>query len=139
METAKYLWIIGSAIITILGIIHLYYTFFTNKFSSKNENLISEMKTSSPNLTKETTIWKAWIGFNASHSSGAMFIGIINIFLALEYFNTLQSSHFYFLFNIATVLFYVWLAKKYWFKIPFVGLLVSILCYVLAYVVVLVN
>ena len=74
----KYLWELGSLIILLLGSIHLFYTFFSNKFSSKNEGLIAEMKISYPILTKETTMWRGWIGFNASHSSGAIFIGIIN-------------------------------------------------------------
>jgi tellurite resistance protein TehA-like permease len=67
MMLAKYLWEIGSIVIVILGSIHLYYIFFTNKFSSRNEKMIEEMKSSSFILTKETTMWNAWIGFNASH------------------------------------------------------------------------
>jgi len=136
---AKYLWEIGSLILVILGSIHLFYTFFSNKFSSKNKEVISEMKNSSPILTNETTMWKAWIGFNASHSSGAIFIGIINIYLSLKYFEIFQSEHFFFIFNILTVCFYVWLAKKYWFSIPFIGILITLICYVFAYLIVLLN
>jgi hypothetical protein len=95
---AKYLWETGSVIITILATIHLYYTFFTNKFSSRNEKMVEEMKTSFPILTQKTTMWKAWIGFNASHSSGAMFIGIINFYLAvfitLLFYNPIISFFF---------------------------------------------
>lgn len=65
---AKYLWEIGSIVITVLGSTHLYYTFFTNKFSSRNEKLVEEMKTSFPILTKEMNMWKGWISFNATHS-----------------------------------------------------------------------
>ena len=97
------------------------------------------MKISYPILTKETTMWRAWIGFNASHSSGAMFIGIINFYLALEYFAAVQSDHFFFIFNLLTIGFYVWLAKKYWFKIPFIGILITLICYILAYILILVN
>jgi hypothetical protein len=82
---ALYLWKIGSAVIFGLGGIHLFYTFFTDKFSSKNVKLVLEMKISNPILTKQTTIWKAWIGFNASHSSGAVFIGVLNFYLAFRY------------------------------------------------------
>jgi len=136
---AKYLWELGSLIIFILGSIHLGYTFFTNKFSSKNERLISEMKISYPILTKKTTMWKAWIGFNASHSSGIMFIGIINFYFALKYFTVLQNDHFYFLFSILTIVFYVWLAKKYWFKKPFTGVLIVLICYIVSYFLTLIN
>ena len=134
MMTAKYLWEIGSIIIAVLGSLHLYYTFFTNKFSSRNAEAEEEMKTSFPVLTKETTMWKAWIGFNASHSSGAIFIGIINFYLAAQYFTILQSDHFFFLFNILTLGFYVYIAKKYWFKNPLIGVLIVLVCFIASYI-----
>lgn len=137
--TEKYLWEFGSLILVILGTLHLIYTFFSNKFSSRNKNVIIEMKSSHPNITKETTMWKAWIGFNASHSSGAMFIGIINFYLAVEYFPVFQSDHLFFIFNILTVGFYVWLAKKYWFKIPFTGTSITLILYTLSYIIILMN
>lgn len=136
---AKYLWAIGSILITILGITHLYYTFFTNAFSSRNEKMIEEMKSSSPILTQEITVWKAWIGFNGSHSSGVIFIGIINFYLALRYFSVLQSDHFFFVFNILTIGFYVWLAEKYWFNIPFVGLSITLVCFLISYILTMVK
>jgi hypothetical protein len=77
------------------------------------------MKSANPILTKETTLWKAWIGFNASHSLGAIFIGVMNFYLAVLYFDLVQSDPFFFVLNIATTAFYLWLAKKYWFEIPF--------------------
>ena len=123
----KYIWEFGSFVFAYLGAVHLAFTFFTNKFSSKNENVIIEMKSSSPMLTKDTTMWKAWIGFNASHSSGAIFIGLINIYLAHNYFEIFDS--FLFCFNILTVGFYLWLAKNYWFKAPFLGILLTFICY----------
>jgi hypothetical protein len=136
---AKYLWEIGSIILAVLGSIHLYYTFFTNKFSSRNEKVVEEMKTSFPILTKETTMWKAWIGFNASHSSGVIFIGIINFYLAVQYFTVLQSDHFFFLFNILIIGFYVCLAKKYWFKIPLTGILMALVCFIVSYILAIIN
>src|SRR6478672_2935607 len=97
------------------------------------------MKSSSPILTKETTMWKAWIGFNGSHSSGAIFIGIINFYLAVKYFAVFQASNFFFLLNIVTLAFYVWLAKKYWFKIPFVGVSISLTCFIISYILVIIK
>lgn len=131
---AQYLWIFGSFVIFFLGSLHLYYTFFSDKFSSRNEKMIGEMKISFPNLTKETTMWKAWIGFNASHSSGAMFIGLMNIYLALYYFPILVNDHFFFLFSILTLVFYAWLGKIYWFKIPLIGILTTLGCYIAGYI-----
>ena len=126
---AKYLWIIGSIVITLLAGTHLYFTFFTNKFSTRNTKLVNDMQSSSPILTKKVTMWNAWIGFNASHSMGGIFIGIINLYLVLRYFPILQTDHFFFIFNILTISFYVWLATKYWYKTPLSGLTITLACY----------
>ena len=131
---AKYLWGIGSIVITLLAGTHLYFTFFTNKFSSRNTKLVEDMQSSSPILTKKLTMWNAWIGFNASHSMGGIFIGAINLYLALRYFSILQSDHLFFIFNILTISFYVWLATKYWYKTPLRGLTITLVCYVASYV-----
>src|SRR5436190_22565353 len=128
LTLAKYLWIAGSLPFIVLGSIHLYYTFFSNKFSSRTSSVDEAMKNSFPVLIKETTMWKAWIGFNASHSSGAMYIGLINFFAAICYPEILSSSVFLFL-NIITVLFYCWLGKKYWFGIPLKGILMATFCF----------
>ena len=136
---AKYLWELGSVIIFILGSIHLFYTFFTNKFKSRNEILISEMKVSNPILTKETTMWKAWIGFNASHGSGAMFIGIINFYLAFRHFQLLITDDFLTLFSIVTIVFYAWLAKTFWFRIPLLGISITLICYIASYILTFIN
>ncbi|AHM60554.1 hypothetical protein D770_11485 [Flammeovirgaceae bacterium 311] len=132
---AKYLWIIGSLIFIVLGVIHLYYTFFTDKFSSRNEKAIEEMKSSWPNLTKDTTLWKAWIGFNASHSSGAIFIGLVNFYLATQFYDLIRSEAFFYILNIVNTIFYLWLAKKYWFNIPFIGILSTLMCFVISFII----
>ena len=100
---AKILWLAGSSIFLILGTLHLYYTFFTHKFNARNKSVTDGMKNTSPVLTKETTMWNAWIGFNASHSAGAIFFGIINLVLAAQYFPILQNSATIVLLNIVTV------------------------------------
>jgi hypothetical protein len=129
---AKILWLSGSVIFLVLGTAHLYYTFFTAKFNARNKMVINEMKNTTPVLTSETTMWNAWIGFNASHSAGAIFFGLINILLAAQYFPVIQNSVLVILLNITTVFFYCWLAKKYWFRVPFAGVLLATGCFVAA-------
>ncbi|MEO5890909.1 MAG: hypothetical protein ABIQ31_11685 [Ferruginibacter sp.] len=132
----RFLWIAGSLPFIILGSIHLGYTFFINKFSSGNKALEEEMKRSTPVLTKETTMWKAWIGFNGSHSAGAIYMGAINLFLSIQYFEVIRNPVFLLL-NLITVLFYCWLGKKYWFRIPFTGILIATCCFLSASVIIL--
>lgn len=106
----KILWLSGSAIFLVLGSIHLYYTFFTGKFRSRNRAVVTEMKNTSPVLTADTTMWNAWIGFNASHSAGAIFIGLINIILTIQNFSVIRNSILILLLNVVTAGFYLWLA-----------------------------
>ena len=74
------------------------------------------MKNTSPVLTGETTMWNAWIGFNASHSAGAIFIGLINILLAAQYFPILQNSVSIILFKYRNSSVLLLAGKKYWFR-----------------------
>ena len=126
---AQVLLIIGASIFGILGIIHLLYTFFTNKFEAYNAAVTEAMKGTSPILTKETTVWDAWIGFNASHSLGAILVAAVYIPLATSYFEIIEQSAWFSILPVITAFSYLALAKKYWFKIPFIGVLISTVCF----------
>ena len=128
----KILIISGGSVFLILGLIHLIYTFFTNKFYARDMATTEKMNNTSPILTNETTMWKAWVGFNASHSSGAIFIGLVNIILVVQHFEVYQNSFNILILDICTGVFYLYLAKKYWFKIPLIGVLIATGCFILA-------
>ena len=122
--------IIGAAIFGVLGTAHLFYTFFTNKFDAHDSSVIDAMKSTSPNITKETSMWNAWIGFNASHSLGAMLVAAIYIPLTVSHFIVIQQSVWFSILPVIIGFSYLILAKKYWFKIPFVGIFVATLCFI---------
>ena len=126
------LWILGSAFILILGAIHLIYTLYTNKLYPRRGNLVHEMKRSFPNLTTRTTMWKAWLGFNCSHSAGAMFFGALNMYLAIVHFWFLQSDLFIPGIDLLMSLYYCWLGWKYWFRTPMIGIISMTISYLLA-------
>jgi len=121
--------IAGVSIFGALGAIHLIYTFFSEKFSPYDPAVATAMKGTSPRLTKETTMWRAWIGFNASHSLGAMLLAAVYIPLATFHFNVIQNSFWFSLLPVVVGIAYLFLAKMYWFKIPLVGILISLMCF----------
>jgi len=123
------LWIAASVIYVILGTIHLLYTFFTNKFSVRDRETEERMKKTFPVLTKETTMWQAWISFNGSHSIGAIFFGLVNLLLAAGYFTMLSGSVPMLLLTCGISCFYLFLGIKYWFVIPRTGILISTFCF----------
>lgn len=126
----KILLIVGVSICGILGTIHLFYTFYTDKFSPFDPSVKVAMKVTSPNITKDTSMWLAWIGFNASHSLGAMFFAVVYIPLAAYHFEIIENSLWFSLVPVAFGSSYLVLAKKYWFQIPFTGILISLMCFV---------
>ncbi|HNU86991.1 MAG TPA: hypothetical protein PKJ94_01790 [Ferruginibacter sp.] len=134
---AKILWIAGSSIYIILAGLHLLYTFFTDKFLAKDRATVEAMKNTHPILTNRTTMWKAWIGFNGSHSSGGIFLGTINLLLALFYFPFLSGATPLIILTVITSLFYLFLAIKYWFKVPLAGIALATACYGIAAILIL--
>ena len=129
---AQILLVIGASIFGVLGIIHLIYTFFTNKFEAYDPLVTEAMKGTTPVLTKETTVWKAWVGFNASHSLGAMLVAGVYVPLSISYFEVVGESTWFSVLPVMVGLSYLALAKKYWFKIPFIGILISTICFISA-------
>lgn len=137
IAAAQYLWLAGSVIIALLGLLHLRGTFYGNMFATRNPKLGEEMKVSYPMISKDMTMWGAWISFNATHSVAAIFIGIINFYLALRHFNFMLQDHFFFLLTIAAMSFIVWLSIRYWFSTIRRGVALVLACYVASYIVIL--
>ena len=125
----------GCFIIGALGLIHLIYTFQTNKFEPRDEALGRKLREISPVLTPETSMWSAWIGFNASHSLGALLFATVYGYLALFELDFLLSSSFLVSLSLIVLCSYLILAHLYWFKVPFLGILTSTILFSIGYVV----
>jgi hypothetical protein len=124
--------ITGAAIFVLLGSAHLWYTLFTDKLSPSSNPAFEAMQNARINLTRQTTVYKAWIGFNLSHSLGAIFFGTINIVLAVEYPEVVGHAMTLLMLNVIVCVSYLIMAKKYWFRVPFRGIAVATCCFVLA-------
>lgn len=124
----------SAAVILVLGVAHFIYTFYGPKFNPRDPALQLSMQQISPVITKETTMWRAWVGFNASHSLGAILFGLIYGFLAVTQAELLFQSAF--LLSVGLVMLCaLWiLGKVYWFRIPFAGISIALVCYVLGIV-----
>jgi uncharacterized membrane protein len=119
----------SALVILFLGGLHLAFTFRGTRLHPRDTALVAAMKEVSPRLTRETSMWKAWVGFNASHSYGAMLFGLVYGYLALFNPAALFGSWFLLLVGLALLLGYCLLGWKYWFSIPFRGILISTALY----------
>jgi len=119
----------SSAIMVLLGSIHLLYTFWGNKLTPRDPAVQAAMNTVHMVLTRETTVWRAWIGFNASHSICAAFFGLVFGFFAIAHPELLFRSIYLQLLGLAVLLSFVVLAKLYWFSVPLLGVSIAFGCY----------
>jgi len=124
--------IIGAAIFGVLGTLHLYYTFFTNMFMTRDRKVAESMKATSPLLTNRTSMWATWIGFNGSHSLGAIFIAIFYVLLATTHMEVIRETRIFILLAVLIGISYLVLAIKYWFRIPLIGILIATICFVIS-------
>jgi len=127
---AKILLILSAGIVLTLGIIHLAYTFWGPKLTPRDPALQTSMRQVSPVITKEITMWQAWVGFNASHSLGLILFGLVFGYLALVHPPILFQSKFLLTVGLAFLAGFVALAKVYFFSVPLAGISISLVCYV---------
>jgi hypothetical protein len=127
---ARLLMVLSASIIFTLGVAHLVYTFRGPMLTPRDPALQISMSQSSPVISKETTMWRCWVGFNASHSMGLILFGLVFGYLALAHDQLLFQSPFLLVVGLAMLGGVVVLARVYWFSSPFTGVSISLACYV---------
>ncbi len=130
MHTLPSLLIAASALVLFtLGTLHLVLTFRGNALHPRDPALVAAMQADSPRISRQTSVWRATLGFHASHSLGAMLFGLVYGYLALEGSGFLFKSHFLMGLGLATLCAYLVLAQRYWFKTPMRAILLATVLY----------
>jgi hypothetical protein len=125
----------SAAVILLLGLVHVLYTFRGPKLHPRDPELTARMMAVSPVISGETTMWRLWVGFNASHSFCLIFFGVLYGYLAIRHSAFLFQSWFLLALGFALLLSYAALAKFYWFTAPFRGIVLAAVLYLLGIVV----
>lgn len=130
----KYLYITGCIPFLVLGLLHTTYTiadtYNPKKLVPYKSGVMGLMKESTLALTKETDMWRAWVGFNISHGAGLLFFSTTYLYFSILHINFLESSLFLLSAAPVIALTYLILSKKYWFRIPAAGSAIGLLCFV---------
>lgn len=121
---------ISAAILLTLGVIHLVYTFSGTKLTPRDAAVQSSMAETSPVITKEITMWQAWIGFNATHSMFLILFGLIYGYFAIAQSELLFRSPYLMIVGAAMLVGLLALSRFYFFSIPFAGVCIALTCYV---------
>jgi hypothetical protein len=126
---AKILMFFSASIVLTLGLLHLVSTFWGPSLTPRDPALRISMSQSSPIMTNETTMWRCWVGFNASHSMGLILFGLVFGYLALAHGQLLFRSPFLLVVGLAMLGGFVVLCKVYFFSWPLRGISISLACY----------
>ena len=132
MDVASGLVLASAVIVGLLGTAHLVLTFWGPKLLPRNREVKVAMEQTHPVITRQTTYWQCWIGFNTTHSMGAMLFGVVYGTLAIEAPAVLFGSVGLQAAGAAMLIGFAAVAKKYFFITPFTGSTLATLCYLSA-------
>ena len=122
---AECLLIAGGAIYLLLGSIHALYTLLDlhrpRRIVPADAALIDRMRGTTVRLSRGgSTMWDAWMGFNLSHSLGAILFGLGCIAAGIGLWGLVPTKASL-LIPVAVSTLYLVLALRFWFKVPAFG------------------
>ena len=116
---------VAGAIYVLLGGLHALYTWLDigkpRRIVPDDPAVIAAMRNSKIRLTRgATTMWQGWVGFNFSHSLGALIFGAVCLLVAASP-GALPIPQWLLPALALLSAFYLLLALRYWFRIPVLG------------------
>ena len=130
-----FLLIFGGAVFGALGTIHAIYTFLdlTNprRLVPVDPSVAQAMAHSALRLSGgRTDMWRAWVGFNFSHSLGLLIVAALAVWAGSRS-SALPVGMVSALTLIGCV--YLVLALLYWFRAPAIGVAIGTVCFAAAW------
>jgi hypothetical protein len=132
-ELSRFLFLLGAVPFIVLGIAHALATPLTPQeekgLSPRDSAYRHAMMEQTMLLTRRTNLWLAWVGFNLSHSLGAILFGVVVILVAWS--PAAFDASWPLFVPLATVVAAAYLAigVRYWFRTPIIGIAVSAACF----------
>jgi hypothetical protein len=128
---------IGGGIFVVLGLLHAVYTLQDirrpRRLVPDDPAVTAAMARSLVRLARGgTTMWRAWVGFNFSHSLGAVLFGALCIFAGAVIGTVAVPGWMLFLLCVIGLT-YLALGVLYWFRIPIAGIAVATGCLLVAW------
>src|SRR5258708_37147367 len=113
---ARILMVLSASIVLTLGVLHLVSTFWGPSLTPRDPALQISMSQSSPIMTNETTMWRCWVGFNASHNLGLILFGLGFSYLALAHRQLLFPVTLLVVVGVSIVVAFLVLWRDYFFS-----------------------
>jgi hypothetical protein len=129
--------IAGGLIFAVIGSLHALYTFLDMKRPRRlvpdDRAVMQAMASTGVRLTRgQTTMWRAWVGFNFTHSIGLVMFGVACVLVGML-LAALSPPRAALFIPVAIACLYEFLAVRYFFRIPMIACAVALFCFVAAW------
>jgi hypothetical protein len=129
-ELSRYLYLAGAVPFLVLGTAHAMATPRAPQeargLSPSDPQLAEAMTKSRLRLTRRTDMWRAWVGFNLSHSLGVLAFGSFVVLTGSRAAVFDAQAPACVPFAVVVAAGYLWLACRYWFRTPIIGCALSL-------------
>lgn len=122
---SRYLFLLGALPYLMLGTAHALATPLREGdrrgLSPRDPELAGRMAASPLRMTPRTNMWLAWVGFNMSHSLGAVLFGLFVVVIGRSDASFAAQAALCLPLSAAVSAAYLYLATQYWFRTPILG------------------
>lgn len=136
-ELSRYLFVAGGLPFLVLGALHARATPRSPEaragLSPSDPQLTAAMVATWPRITRRTTMWLTWVGFNFSHSLGAVAFGAFVVAIGRSAASYGTQAAVCGPLAVVVAAGYLVLALKYWFRIPIIGCALALLLFLAAW------
>jgi hypothetical protein len=132
-ELSRYLFLAGAVPFLVLGTAHAIHTPLTldgiRGLSPRSADLRRAMAQDPLTITRRTNVWLAWVGFNFSHSLGAVMFGAVVLLVGRSAASFEAQAVVFLPFAVAVSALYLVLGVRYWFRTPIAGIAFALACF----------
>jgi hypothetical protein len=133
-EISRYLFLAGALPFLVLGVAHALATPLhpaqSRGLSPRDPAVRDAMQRDFIMLTRRTNVWLAWVGFNLSHSLGAVLFGAFVVLIARSQATFEAQATLFLPLAVLVSGLYLALAIRFWFRTPIIGVALSSVCFV---------
>jgi hypothetical protein len=137
-ELSRYLFLAGALPFIFLGTMHALVTPLSPEeakgLSPRDPDYRQGMSRQTVLLTRRVNMWSGWVGFNLSHSLGAVLFGVA-VLLAGRSAVAFEANRPFVPFAVAVSAVYLVIGLRYWFRTPVIGICVAGSCFVASWLV----
>lgn len=136
---ARVLFQLGSLLFMALGVAHVILMVRDRTrpryLVPVDDQVRDGMNRTALRLTRQTTMWKAWLGFNLSHALGLVIFGLTSFLIAVYHLDLILNLQPLLFLVITVAAIYLFLAIRFWFFGPAVGSAIGLALFVASAVV----